>query len=158
MAGYISEFQYYGNSSEEFIEVALPTGTDPSGYGVTIYMADGTVYTSFPLGSSVGTMAGHDVYVIDQSTPGFSTGDSMGNMYPDDALALTDGGGTVVQFISYWSNTVTATEGPAVGATSTDVGTTDPGQSLQSDDGGASYFVQSSPNSGSIPPAMPLAP
>ncbi|WP_298922265.1 Hint domain-containing protein [uncultured Roseobacter sp.] len=153
MAGYISEFQYYGNTSQEFIEVALPAGTDPSGYAVHIYGNDGSIIHSFPIGTSTGTMGGHDVYVIDAATPGFNDGgsDPTGNMYPDDALALVNGSGDVEQFVSYWGNTVTATQGPASGMTSSDVGTAGPGESLQSDNGGSSYYTQSSPNSGSIP-------
>lgn len=153
MPEYISEFQYYGDTSQEFIEVALPAGTDPSGYLVHVYMNDGSIYKSFPLGPSTGTMGGHDVYVINSSTPGFDDGgaDPTGNLYPDDALALVDGDGNVQQFISYWGNTVTATEGPANGMTSTDVGTASTSQSLQSDDGGSNYYAQSSTNSGSIP-------
>ena len=153
MPGYISEFQYYGNTSQEFIEIELPAGTDPAGYTVQIYMFDGSVFDAFPLGTSSGTMGGYDVYVIDASTPGFDDGgvDPTGNLYPDDALALVNSSGTVEQFVSYWGSTVTATEGPAAGQTSTDVGTAAMGESLQSDNAGASYFAQSAPNSGTIP-------
>lgn len=153
MPQYISEFRYYGDTSQEFIEVALPAGTDPTGYTVQIYMDGGSVFGSFSLGTSTGTMGGHDVYVIDASTPGYSDGgaDPTGNLYPDDALALVDGGGTVQQFISYWGNTVTATSGPAAGLTSTDVGTANTNDSLQSDDGGSTYYTQSLTNPGTIP-------
>lgn len=154
MSGYISEFKYYGDTSQEFVEVALPQGTDPSGYMIYIYDSSGNVFASFPLGTVTDTMGGHDVYVIDAAnTAGFDDGgsDPTGNFYPNDAIALVDGDGNVVQFISYWDNTVTAVEGPATGMTSTDVGTTAEGNSLQSDYGGATYYEQSSPNSGSIP-------
>ena len=150
MAGYISEFNYYGDSNLEFIEVALPQGTDPSDYTVTIYDYNGNVVNSFSLGTSVATIAGQDVYLIDSSSPGFPTADPTGNLYPDDAISLDDGT-SVVQFISYWGNTVTATEGPANGLTSTDVGTITTGESLQSDNGGTSYYEQSTDNPGSIP-------
>ena len=153
MPGYISEIQFYGDTSQEFVEVALPAGTDPSGYSIQIYMSDGTIYTSFPIGASTGTMNGQDVYVIDNSTPGFDDGgnDPTGNFYPDDGIALVDGSGNAVQFISYLGNTVTATEGPAAGMTSTNIGSAGQNQSMQSDNGGQNYYAQSSPNSGSIP-------
>lgn len=128
----------------------MPEGTDPTGYQVVIYMYDGTVYNSFSLDTPEGTMGGHDVYVIDDTSLGFPTSDPTGNLYPDDAIALVDPDGNVVQFVSYWDNTVTATEGPAAGMTSTDVGTADAESSLQSDDGGTSYYTQSSTNPGVI--------
>ncbi|MDA5558896.1 Hint domain-containing protein [Shimia sp. MMG029] len=152
MAGYISEFQYYGLANKEFIEVAVPTGTDVSAYSVVLYQNNGTVVKSYGLGASQGTFGGKDVYVIDSNTSGFSTMYGTGEMYIDDALALVDDSGTVMQFVSYWGNTVTATEGPAAGMTSTDVGTASSyGSSLQSDDGGKTYYTQYDTNKGSIP-------
>ncbi len=152
MPGYISEFNFFGTDDTEFVEVAIPAGTDTSTYEVYFYQANGTIYASFSLGSPVATMSGYDIYLIDAATPGFeSGGDSMGMFYADDAIALYDGS-SVVQFSSWAGNTVTATEGPAAGATSTNVGTISTmGNSLQSDDGGASYYEQSNTNEGSIP-------
>lgn len=153
MPEYISEFQPYGDSSQEFIEVALPEGTDPSGYSVHIYDTFGNALYSFSLGTATDTVASYDVYVIDSSTPGFSDGgaDPTGRLYPDDGIALVDDTGTTVQFISYWGNTVTAVDGPAAGLTSTDVGTAPMGESLQSDDRGATYYGQPITNAGTIP-------
>lgn len=37
MPGYISEIEYSGPRTTDFIEITLPDGTDPSGYTVTIY-------------------------------------------------------------------------------------------------------------------------
>lgn len=150
MPGYISEFDYFGTSDQEFVEIAVPTGTDVSAYALVIYQFDGMIYKTLPLQNLTGTFGGQDVYLIDQSTTGFdSAGDPTGTFYPDDAIALVDSSGTVLQFISWEGNTVTAAEGPANGTTSTSVGTID--QSLQSDDGGASYYAQSSANPGTIP-------
>lgn len=151
MPAYISEFSYYGDSSSEFIEIALPESTDPSGYSLVIYDNAGNAVSSFALDTASSTMSGHDVYVIDDSSPGFATADETGNFYPDDALALVDSDGNVVQFLSYWGNTVTVTDGPAAGMTSTDVGSSDFGDSMQSDDGGATYYAQSTTNAGTIP-------
>lgn len=153
MPGYISEFQYYGDATQEFIEVALPAGTDPSGYTVEIYDASGNLIFGFPLAAPTETAGGYDVYVVDASTPGFDNSDSdpTGNFYPDDAVALVDGQGNVEQFLSYWDNTVTANGGAASGMTSRDVGTASAGQSLQSDDQGQTYYTQDTPNPGTIP-------
>lgn len=152
MPGYISEFQYYGLSNREFIEVAVPTGTDVSAYSVVLYKSDGTIVDSFGLGDSESTIAGKDVYTIDSNTAGFNSMYGQGEMYLDDALALVDDTGAVVQFISYWNNTVNAVEGPAAGMTSVDVGTASSfSSSLQSDDGGATYYKQWHTNKGTIP-------
>ncbi len=153
MPSYLSEIDYFGVDADEFIEVAVPTGTNVTGYTVQLYDAGGNLTYSFPLGTVQATMAGHDVYVIDSSNPSFdSSGDPTGVMYPDDALALVDGTGTVLQFVSWDGNTVTATGGDASGLTSTSVGSAaTSGQSLQSDDGGATYYTQTSQNKGTIP-------
>ena len=151
MPAYISEFSYLGTSSGEFIEIAVPAGTDVSSYSVIFYQFNGTIYNGFSLGTSVTTMNGHDIYVINNSTLGFSTGDPMGMFYADDAIALFDGS-AVIQFISWAGNTVTAVQDPANGLTSTEVGfTATEGNSLQSDDGGLTYYEQTSVNQGSIP-------
>ncbi len=150
MPGYISELDYFGTSDKEFVEIAVPAGADVSSYTLVFHQWDGTVYNSVSLGSHTGTFGGQDVYVVNQSTPGFdSGGDSMGTFYPDDAIALVDDSGTVLQFMSWEGNTVNATEGPASGMSSTNAGFAS--QSLQSDDGGSSYYAQSSSNEGSIP-------
>ncbi|MEM9583664.1 MAG: Hint domain-containing protein [Pseudomonadota bacterium] len=152
MSGYISEYKYYGTSDQEFVEVAIPAGTDVSGYSLAFYMSNGQQYASYGLGNYQATMNGHDVYVLDDSVPGFSTSDEMGNFYPDDAIALIDDSGNVVQFISWEGNTVTATDGPASGETSADTGSiSSVGQSMQSDNGGSTYYAQSSSNAGAIP-------
>ncbi len=152
MPGYISEFDYFGTDPDEFIEIAVPTGTDVSSYTLVFYQADGTIYSTVSLGSVVTTIDGQDVYVVDISNPGFdSGGDAMGMFYPDDAIALVDDSNAVLQFISWEGNTVSAIEGPASGQTSTNVGTTSGDGSLQSDDGGATYYAQSSSNKGTIP-------
>ena len=151
MPGYISEYQYMGLSDEEFIEIAVPTGTDVSSYSIIIYQYDGTMVEAYSLGVTLGTFGGQDVYAIDDTTPGFNSFSGQGEIYADDAIALVDDNGNVVQFISHWGNTVSAVEGPASGMTSTSVGTANVGESLQSDDGGSSYYTQSTTNKGSIP-------
>lgn len=151
MPTYISELLYYGHSDVEFIEVAVPEGTDISGYSIVIYDDDGDVTGTYPLGAVQNTMAGHDVYVVDDNTPGFATPTAGGNLYLGYGVALVDGDGSVQQFVSYWGETVEADEGPADGMTSTDIGAVDYGGSLISTDGGASYTANYTTTSGSIP-------
>ena len=55
----------------------------------------------------------------------------MGTFYPSDAIALADGSGAVLQFMTWEGNTVSATAGPANGTASTNRGFAD--GSLQSD-------------------------
>lgn len=152
MPGYISEYKAYGYSDTEFIEIALPEGTDPAGYVLVRYDGSGHAVEKYSLGPVQNTMAGHDVYVIDHNTHGFDAMDGQGEIEIDSGLALVDSDGNVVQFISHHGNTITAQDGPAAKMTSTDVGSIGkPGQSLQSDDGGKSYYRQSDNNAGSIP-------
>lgn len=151
MSAYISEIQYFGDTASEFLEVAVAAGTDVSGYTIQMYASDGFVWNSFSLGTYSGTMDGKDVYLLDDSTPGFSSGDPTGNFYPDDAIAIVDGSGTVLQFSSWMGYTVTANDGAAAGMTSTNIGSALNDDSLQSDDGGITYFSQSSQNPGAIP-------
>ncbi|MGR3343579.1 MAG: Hint domain-containing protein [Paracoccaceae bacterium] len=145
MPGYISEIRYGGNLSADFIEVAVPAGTDVSSYSLVVYRSDGTVQATYSFGSIESTADGSDVYLFDDGTPGFT------NLSSNEAVALVDDLGNVIQFVSFDGNTITATEGPADGLTSTDIGTTGDGESLQTYDDGATYQVQTVPNPGIIP-------
>ncbi len=146
MPGYISEIRQAGAVITDFVEIAVPTGTDMSGYSIYVYNNAGAVQQGpLSLGTVQSTVAGKDVYVVNNATPGFVSLDLS------QGIALVDDAGNVVQFISSDGTTVTATEGPASGQTSADIGTHLFGESLQSDDGGASYYVQSAPNAGTVP-------
>jgi hypothetical protein len=143
---FISEVKYLGGPSLDFIEIAVTKGTDVSNIQVVIYNANGTIRSTNSLGSIVSTLDGKDVYVIDLATSATFTGLGKGN-----AVALVDNG-VVDSFISFDDRPpVTATEGPANGLTSTQIGQAAGGESLETDDDGASYFTQTSPNSGTIP-------
>ena len=145
MPGYISEFCYVGGTSVEFIEISVPKGTDVSGYSVVVYNNDGTVAHTYSLGTVQSTSGGNDVYVLNSATDGYA------DIANGQAIALIDDVGTVDQFVSFGGATVIATSGPAAGETSTSVGSAGFGESLQSDDGGASYFTQTSLNPGTVP-------
>ena len=144
MPAYISEI-VYNVSQYNFIEVAVAAGTDVSGYQVAIYDGSGVLKGTMSFGSPDTTIARSDVYSFDEGTTGwYQFGTS-------EAIALIDGAGNVVQFVSFEDKTVTASGGPADGETSTSIGYLDTGQSLESTDDCSSYQVQASPNQGTIP-------
>ena len=74
-------------------------------------------------GAAYNTIALSGTLVDDGTGTGFASVDAVGmqNGSPD-GLALVDPDGNVVEFLSY-EGTMTATDGPAAGLTSTDVGT-----------------------------------
>ncbi len=145
MPAFISEVNYDQNANFDFIEVAVSSSIDTTGWQVYYYKDDGTVQTSWSLGSSVATVAGKNVYLIDKNTTGFT------DLGSTKGYALVDGSGNLQQFISF-ASTITAVEGPADGATSTAHGDlTASGQSMQTSDGGATYTMQSTPDPGTIP-------
>jgi len=119
-AVWINEFHYDndGGDKNEFVEVAGTAGTDLTGWTVAGYNgADGTVYMTVSFSG-----------VLADQMAGFGTQDAamvgMQNGSPD-GLALVDGTGSVVQFLSY-EGSFTATDGPAAGMTSTDIGISEP--------------------------------
>lgn len=146
MTAYISEIDTRGGIGNEFVEVAVPTGTDMSGFTLYIYDEFGSVlsgpYGMGPLENTIGTQ---DIYVLDNASVG------LPGIRGEDGVALVDDTGSVVQFISFEGRVVSASDGPAAGMSSTDIGTSTSTGSLQSDDGGNSYYSQSTPNSGTVP-------
>ncbi len=145
-APYISEVKYLGGGSLDFVEIAATTGTDMSNVQVIIYNSDGTVRTTNSVGLVVTTIAGRDVYVIDTATSATFNG-----LHKFGAVALVNNG-TVTSFISFNDGPpVTATEGPASGMTSTQIGLAGSGESLETTDEGATYSTQTTPNDGTIP-------
>jgi len=146
MTAYISEIDTYGGIGNEFVEIATPTGTDISGYSLYIYAPDGTLLSGpFSMGTFQSTIGTQDVYVLDNAAVG------LPGIHNDDAVLLVDDNGDVVQFISFEGFIISATDGPAAGLSSTDIGTSTTTGSLQSDDGGSTYYSQSTPNSGIVP-------
>ncbi len=144
---YVSEVKYLGGASLDFIEVVVDAGTDVSGVFVTVYNSDGTIRTVNALETLAATVGGKDIYVI--STVDSSTFNGLNKM---GAVALSDGGATPLQFISFDDGApVVATEGVADGLTSDQIGGAGAGESLETTDGGSSYQTQTSPNKGTIP-------
>jgi DNA/RNA endonuclease G (NUC1) len=123
---FINEFHYdnTGTDAGEFIEIAGPAGTNLTGYSLVLYNGEGT-----PVGQSYNTLALSGV--IPDQMNGFGTlsfayavnGIQNG---PKDGIALVQGASTVIQFLSY-EGTLTASNGPASGMASTDIGKSEPG-------------------------------
>lgn len=122
---WINEFHYDNVSTDtgEFIEVANPDAVDLGGWSLVLYNGNGgSVYDTHSLSGTDGFP------VVDLPTNGLQNGSP-------DGIALVDGTGAVVEFLSY-EGTLTAADGPAAGMTSTDVGvaetsSTEVGDSLQ---------------------------
>jgi uncharacterized protein len=136
---FINEIHYddAGADAGEAIEVAGVAGTDLTGWSLVLYNGNG--------GASYATIALSGI-ISDQSN-GFGTlhfaGPSGGiqNGAPD-GVALVDNQGRVLQFLSY-EGAFTATNGPALGLISTDIGALEDavtdGFSLQLVGAGSSY-------------------
>lgn len=101
----------------EAVEIAGPAGTSLSGWTVVLYNgSNGTVYDTIALSGSIPNLCGG--FGVVTAFPG-GANPQIQNGAPD-GLALVDGS-TVVQFLSY-EGTFTATNGPAQGLLSTDMG------------------------------------
>ena len=119
---WINEFHYdnAGGDVNEFIEIAGPAGFDLTGWSISLYNgSNGQLYDTDALS---GTLAD------DQDGYGFTAifYPSNGLQNGNDAIALVDAGGNVVQFLSY-EGAFTASGGPADGLTAEDVGVEEPG-------------------------------
>ncbi|WP_341714030.1 lamin tail domain-containing protein, partial [Erythrobacter sp.] len=108
---FFNEFHYDNASTDvgEFIEIANTDGLDLTGWTVVLYNGSGGgSYASY-------TLSGSDAFqTISLPSNGIQNGSP-------DGFALVDAAGNVVQFLSY-EGSFTATDGAAVGLTSTDIG------------------------------------
>ncbi len=116
IAIWINEIHYDNVSTDtgEFFEIAGPAGSDLTGWSLVGYNGNGGVtYDTINLTG-----------VLPDQQNGYGTLSfnmlGMQNGSPD-GLALLDGSGVVVEFISY-EGVVNATDGPAAGTSSTDIG------------------------------------
>lgn len=146
---FVNEIHYdnAGTDAGELIEVAALAGTNLSGWSLVLYNGNG--------GTSYGTIALSGI--IPDQDDGYGTlsfaASGLQNGAPD-GFALVDNNGQVVQFLSY-EGVMTATNGPAAGLTSTDIGVTQGGSdaagfTLQLTGLGSSYedFTWSAPSAG----------
>ncbi|MDX2472204.1 MAG: endonuclease [Candidatus Krumholzibacteria bacterium] len=145
-AVWINEFHYddSGSDRNERVEVAGASGTSLSGWTVVAYNGNGGgTYKTWSLsGTLANQQGGFGTKYI--KTKGLQNGSP-------DGIALVDATGTVVQFLSY-EGSFTATNGPAAGMVSTDIGVSEPSsssknKSLQLGGTGSSYsdFTWQSP-------------
>ncbi|MEJ7845181.1 MAG: hypothetical protein WKF93_06015, partial [Acidimicrobiales bacterium] len=115
---FINEIHYdnTGTDAGELIEIANPNGVDLAGWSVVLYNeTGGATYDTDPL---TGT---GEFTVLNYAVNGIQNG-------PNDGIALVNGT-TVEQFLSY-EGILTATNGPAAGRTSTNIGVAEPSDTL----------------------------
>ncbi len=147
---FINELHYDNDGADagEAIEIVGPAGTDLTGWSIVVYNgAGGASYGTFPLsGVLTDTSGGYGFAVV--PVLGLQNG-------APDGLALVSPS-EVVQFLSY-EGSFTATNGPASGQVSTDIGVAEAanelaGLSLQLTGTGATYgdFTWSSPATASF--------
>ncbi|HEY3219498.1 MAG TPA: DNA/RNA non-specific endonuclease [Gemmatimonadales bacterium] len=112
-----SELHYdnTGTDAAEAIEVSGPAGTDLNGWRIVLYNGSGGApYRTDTLRTSVPAACGdRGVVVVSYPVNGIQNGSP-------DGMALVDGGGAVVEFLSY-EGTFTAVGGPANGLLSVDI-------------------------------------
>jgi uncharacterized protein len=120
---FINEIHYdnTGTDSGEAIEVAGPAGTDLAGWSLVLYNGSGGAsYGTTSLSGSIPDLGGgYGVVVVNYPSNGIQNGSP-------DGMALVDAGNTVIQFLSY-EGTFAATNGPANGMTSVDIGVSENG-------------------------------
>lgn len=127
----INEVHYdnAGADTGEFVEIRVAKDADVSGLRVDLYNgSNGQTYANVAVSSLTKVNDGdYDYYVWDRPADGIQNGGQ-------DGIALSNNG-TVLEFLSY-EGTLTASNGPAAGQTSIDIGvaevtSTPVGQSLQ---------------------------
>ncbi|MDM7859247.1 endonuclease [Alteromonas sp. ASW11-36] len=137
-AAWINEIHYDndGTDTGEFIEIAGTQGTVLDGYSIVAYNGNGgTAYKTIALSGTLANQA-NGMGTLSFAASGLQNGSP-------DGLALIDNAGNVIQFISYEGSLI-ATDGPAAGLQSTDIGvsetsSTPVGYSLQLSGAGSRY-------------------
>jgi predicted extracellular nuclease/endonuclease I len=118
---FINEIHYDNSGGDvgEFFEIAAPIGTDLNNWSVVLYNGNnGETYNTFNLtDETITENNGYSFLAMVLPSNGIQNGSS-------DGLALIDNSGNVVQFLSY-EGSLTATNGPANGLTSDDIGVTE---------------------------------
>ena len=136
---FINEINYDpdGADTGEFLELAGLAGTNLAGWSVVLYNGNGGgSYATIALSGVLSDTAnGFGIVALARPNDGIQNGSP-------DGVALVDNFGRVVQFLSY-EGTMTATNGPAAGQTSVDIGVEQgnatTGTSLQLAGSGSSY-------------------
>ncbi len=121
---FLSELHYDNDGGDvgEFFEVTGDKGGDLTGWSVVLYNgSNGAVYATIALSGVIDDEDGSQ-----GAAAFFHAGIQNGS---PDGLALVDDGGVVVEFLSYEGD-FTATDGPANGMTSTDIGVSESSSTL----------------------------
>ena len=120
---FINEIHYdnAGTDAGEAVEIAGPAGTDLSGWSLVLYNGNGgAVYNTTALSGTIPDLqAGYGTLFVTYPANGLQNGSP-------DGLALVDSASAMVQFLSY-EGSFLATDGPAIGMTSVDIGVSEPG-------------------------------
>ena len=119
---WINEFHYDNSGADtgEFVEVAGAAGTDLTGYTVILYNGgNGASYGTITLSGTIANQSNGFGTVSVAYPAGIQNG-------APDGFALVSPAGVVIEFISY-EGVFVATNGPALGLTSVDVGFSEPG-------------------------------
>ena len=123
-AVFVNELHYDNAStdSNEAIEIAGPSGTSLTGWSIALYNGNGgTVYSTINLSGAIPNQC-VNFGAVSVPVAGIQNGSP-------DGLALVNGLGQVIQFLSY-EGTILAADGPAAGMTSTDIGIAEDGTGL----------------------------
>ena len=119
---WINEIHYdnTGGDLNEAIEIAGTAGLNLTGYALILYNGgnNGTVYNTIPLMGMIDD-EGNGFGALNFIAPNLQQG-------PADGIAFVDPDDIVLEFISY-EGTFTATNGPALGLTSMDIGVSENG-------------------------------
>ncbi len=154
-----SEIHYDNDGVDvgEAIEIEGPAGLSVAGWSIVLYnQTGGAVYSTRMLsGTFADQCDGRGTIVVRYPTDGIQNGGR-------DGMALVNATGSVIEFLSY-ELTLTATEGPAAGMTSVDIGvfessTTDVGLSLQRRPDGLSWAPRSANSFGACFGQDPVEP
>ncbi len=117
----INEFHYdnAGTDVNEFVEIALPAGSDPASVQINLYNgSDGTSYESIILSSAE--------YTSSNATSDFYVWSPTSIQNGPDGIAVSCVDGTQYQFITY-EGSFMATDGPFAGSEGTDIGVEEQG-------------------------------
>ncbi|HJQ19255.1 MAG TPA: DNA/RNA non-specific endonuclease [Gemmatimonadaceae bacterium] len=125
-AVFVSELHYDNDGSDvgEAIEIEGPAGQSLSNWSIVLYNGNGgTAYDTRALSGTLPTSCnGRGVVVVTYPANGIQNGSP-------DGIALVNGSGSLVEFISY-EGVFRAADGPAVGHVSVDIGRAETGDAI----------------------------
>jgi hypothetical protein len=155
---FFSEFHYdnTGTDANEKIEITGLAGTDLTGYSIVLYNGTGiagaaVTYNTLALSGIIANQGGgQGTLVFSYPSNGIQNG-------ANDGFALVNPSSVVIEFLSY-EGAITASNGPAIGLTATDVGVSENGSgdangSIQRTTCATWIVATTTNNFGILPPA-----